>query len=161
MTFAPQNAFEPPLPETLDMAEEFEAFRRQFMPLYETVATKINQKDRGFYPLTEILNDQRFFSTDPQVYRNVFRKVFSIGAVAAGATLNTAHGITGFVELTRLYGTVITATVDYRPVPYASVTAANQGIELNLTGANIVLINGAAAPNITSGILVCEYLKQS
>ena len=123
---------------------------------------KVNDKERAYYPVDiEILNDQKFFvAGDPQRYRSVFRKVFSFAAIAAGATLNIAHGITGFVELTNLYGTCITAVVDYRPIPFASVAAANQGIQILLAGANISITNGAAAPNITSGICVCEYLKQ-
>ena len=78
----------------------------------------------------------------------------------AGAALNIAHGITNFVELTALYGTCITAVVDYRPIPFVSVAAANQGIQVLLAGANITITNGAAAPNITSGIIIAEYLKQ-
>lgn len=147
----------------LSTSENFSEDRSQFLiqltNLYSTMATAINSKEIGQFYTTQQLTGQQF-PTVPvsQRYRPSYRKIFFIGAVAAGATLNTAHGITGITLPTHLYGAVITATPDYRPVPYASVTAANAGIELRADNTNVILINGAAAPNITSGVLVFEYL---
>ena len=129
---------------------------------YRKLSKKVNEKERGFYPQElEILNDQRFFTIgDPQNYRSVFRKVFSFGAIAPGAALNIAHGIAGITDFTRLYGTIITSVPDNRPLPYVdTILIANQ-VSLLRNGINIVITNGAAAPNIISGIVVCEYLKQ-
>jgi hypothetical protein len=44
-------------------------------------------------------------------------------------------------------------------VPYSSITAVNQQIEINLNGPNIVISNGAASPNITRGTCIIEYIK--
>lgn len=162
MTFQPPYTLEPPLDENVSFSENYSQFLEQITRRERDIARKVNDKERGFYPQElEILNSQKFFiNGDPQNYRYVFRKVFPFGAIVAGAALNIAHGIANFVELTALYGTCITAIVDYRPIPFNSVVAANQGIQVLLAGANITITNGAAAPNITSGIIIAEYLKQ-
>ena len=103
----------------------------------------------------------RFFNlNNSRVYRSVFRKVFPFGAIGVGGNLPIPHNITGVTEYTRIYGTCITTVVDYRPLPYVSVIALNQGIQLVVTGVNIVIINGAGAPAITSGLVVTEFCKQ-
>jgi len=122
-------------------------------------ARNTNAKDIGRYFQEEIINGQQFFGNTPQETRSVYRKCFSFGAIAAGATLNIPHTITGLTALTRLYGSCVTNVVDYRPIPFVSPVALNQGIMILLAGANIVIVNGAGAPNITSGIIVAEYLK--
>jgi len=162
MTFRPEFTLEQQLPENVSFSEDKKQFLEQITKYYNSVARKVNEKERAYYPEeVEILNCQRYFvNGDPQTYRSVFRKVFPFGAIAAGAALNIVHGITGIVELTNLYGTCITTVVDYRPIPFNSVAAANQGIQVLLAGVNITITNGGAAPNITSGIIVCEYLKQ-
>ena len=161
MTFSPASTLETPLPENITFAEDQEEFLEQWTNLYKKVAIKVNGKERALYPLQlEILNNQQFFTAeDTRAYRSVFRKVFNFSAIAAGATLNIAHGIGTFTGFTRIYGTCITNVVDYRPIPYVSVTAANQGIQLEITAANIVITNGAAAAPITSGNIILEYLK--
>ena len=127
--------------------------------LYTQMAYAINSREISDYLLSEIPIGQHFFKTgDPQATRAVFRKVFPIPATASGTTATLAHGIK-FTEFTNIYGTVITDVVDYRPIPYISVTAVNQGIELQCDTTNVYVINGAAAPNITSGIVVLEYLQ--
>lgn len=162
MTFQPPFTLEVPLDENISFAEEKESFLEQLTNEYRKAAKKINEKERAFYPQEyEILNDQRFFTAgDPQNYRNVFRKVFPLGAVAAGATAAIVHNIAAFTEMTRIYGTCITNVVDYRPIPFASVTNVNQQIQIIVTAANINVTNGAGAPPITSGIIVIEFLKQ-
>jgi len=153
---------EPPLQENVNFSDDFNLFLEQITRYYRDIARKVNEKEKGMYPQEiEILTSQKYYTAgNPRTYRSVFRKVFPITAIAAGATLNIAHGITGFIELVDLYGTCITNVIDYRPIPFASVVAANQGIQILLAGANISITNGAAAPNITSGICVVEYVKQ-
>lgn len=162
--YQPGSGLEPPVDENVSFAEDWDEFRDQITDLWRTLSRKVNDKERAFYPdRLELTNSQKFFTAgNPQKYREAFRKVFNIGAIATGATLNndsTAHGITRIGEFTRIYGVCTTDVVDYRPIPYSSVTAANLGIELNVTATNVVIINGAAAPNITSGIVVIEYVK--
>lgn len=154
--------FQPNLQENISFSENFTIFLEQITRYYRDIARKVNEKEGGMYPQAlEVLTSQKFFTAgNPRAYRSVFRKVFPVTAIAAGATLNIAHGIVGFVELVNLYGSCITNVVDYRPIPFTSAVAVNQGIQVLLVGANISITNGAAAPNITSGYIVAEYVKQ-
>lgn len=160
MSFLPTFSLGNYLPEDVDLPEGSHELRVMLKSILEDNAKQTNRKDTGSYDEVEQLINQQFFGVTPQVKRNVYRIVFPFGAIATGAALNIAHGIVGFVELTRLYGTCITDVIDYRPVPFNSVAAANQGIQVLLAGINITITNGGAAPNITSGIIVCEFVKQ-
>ena len=123
-------------------------------------AAAINNKETALYPGEEIFTSQIYY--DPNNLQNqlyVIRKVFSTGAIAAGATTTIAHSITGITQCVHVYGAVVTDVVDFRPLPYASVTA-NANIELKVDATQITIANGAASPNITSGTVVLEYLKQ-
>lgn len=161
MNFSPSNSLEEALPENVDFAEDWNQFLEQWTNLYRKVSAKINGKERAFYPLElEIQNNQQFFRTDDtQKYRNVFRKVFDFRSIAPGATANITHNISPINSFTKIYGTCITRVIDYRPIPYVSTAAVNQGIELKVTATTINVINGAAAPQITSGVIILEYLK--
>jgi len=108
----------------------------------------------------EQLINQQYFGATPTRQKEMFiAVVYDIGAIAAGATLNTAHGLGAVTEFTRIYGTVVTAVPDYRPLPRVSTVALNQQISLDVIGINIVIINGAGGPNITGGLVVLEYLR--
>ena len=123
---------------------------------YQT-AFALNLKETGIYQTVEIQTSQTWYSQNVQQPRYGFRKVFEFGSILAGATLTIAHGI-NFTMFTSIYGTCVTDVVDNRPIPYAS-TAANSNIEVNVDAVNINLSNGAAGPNIVTGIIVLEYLK--
>jgi hypothetical protein len=159
MTFSPANAQTAYLPINQTFSEDDEQFLIQITNRDRDIARYLNLREIGVFDLTENLTGQQFPGATPQVKRQTFRKVFEIGAIAAGATSTTAHGITGITSFTNIYGTAVTAVVDYRPIPYSSVTAVNQQIEIKVDSTNITIINGAAAPNITSAIVVLEYLK--
>lgn len=123
-------------------------------------ANAVNIREIGQYDTVELLTGQQWFTTgDGQTKRFTFRQVYVLPATAAGATTTIAHGITGQTLFTKIYGSCITNVVDYRPIPYASVSAVNKQIEINVDTTNINIINGASSPNITSGIIVLEYLK--
>ena len=129
---------------------------------YTDIANSINVRDISLYNDTELLNGHQFFTPgNTQVKKFAFRKCFSFGAIAAGVTIPIPHNITGLVQFTRIYGTCITTLpVTYRPIPYVSVAAANQGIEIYVDNAgNIQIANGAAGVPITSGLVILEYLK--
>jgi hypothetical protein len=159
MTFKPPNTIAPFMQTSIWFPNDFEEFRVKFIEVFQSLANNINIRDISIYDLNEFISGQQWFSTNPQIKRQTFRKVFNLGAIATGATLTTAHGIGTFTEMTFINGTCITDVVDYRPIPYASATAVNQQIEIKVDAVNIVIINGAASPNITSAIVVLEYLK--
>lgn len=159
MTFNPTNSLAPYLQTSVFFPDDFDAFRLKFLSLYRDIANIVNTRQIGVYDLQEFLTGESWFTTgDPQKKRQPYRKVFEIGAIATGATSTTAHSLTNITAFTHIYGTCITDVVDFRPIPYASATAVNLQIELKVDATNITIINGAAAPNITSAIVVLDYL---
>jgi len=160
MTFSPSSSIAPYLQTSFYFPDDFDEFRVKFLSIYQQIANSVNVRQIGIFDLNEFLTGEQWFTAgNPQIKRQTFRKVFNIGAIAAGATSTTAHGISGVTSFTHIYGTSVTAAPDYRPIPYASATAVNQQIELKVSSSNITIINGAAAPNITSALVVLEYLK--
>ena len=127
--------------------------------IYQKIARASNAKEIAIYEESELVTGQRFPGATPQVKRTGYRKVFLFGAIAAGSALNIAHNITGITEITKLYGSCVTNVVDYRPIPYVDVTAVTNQISILLSGLNIIVSNGATAPNVTLGMVICEYLK--
>ena len=60
----------------------------------------------------------------------------------------------------RLFGGVVTDIPDERPIPYSSATAnANIETRLDTVNSQIVIIVGAASPNVVSGFIVFEWLS--
>ena len=164
LTFGPINSNAIYLPTTQYFPDDPEKFRSVLTFVYSDIARRLNDKQIGTFDLTEVVNGQQWFTSgNPQIKRQAFRKVFEIGAIGSGATFTFAHGITGFTALTftDCWGQVITtaATFNKRPVPYASATLVTDQIQLDYDDTNVRIINGATAPNITSGIVVLNYLK--
>ena len=160
MTFSPVNSIAPFLQTSIFFPEDFEEFRVKFLAIYRDISSCVNVRQISVFDLQEFLAGEQWFTAgNPQVKRQTYRIVFNIGAIAAGATSTTAHGLTNITAFTHIYGTCVTDVVDYRPIPYASATAVNQQIEVKVDATNLTIINGAASPNITSAIIVLEYLK--
>jgi hypothetical protein len=160
MTFSPNNSIAPFLQTSVFFPDDFDEFRVKFLELYRSISNNVNVRQIGVFDLQEFLTGEQWFTTgNPQVKRQTFRIAFEIGAIAAGATSTTAHGLTNVTAYTHIYGTAITDVIDYRPIPYASATVVTNQIEIKVDATNITIINGATAPNITSAIVVLEYLK--
>jgi len=158
-TFQPANSNAVFLPTTIQYPKELEELIVRLNKAYEDTATRLNAKQIGIFDNLEFLTGEQWPGTSPQIKRQTFRQVYMVGAIAAGATSTTAHGITGITAFTHIYGTCVTSVVDYRPIPYASATVVTNQIELKVDSTNITIINGATAPNITSAIIILEYLK--
>lgn len=160
MTSSPANSIAPYLNTSTYFPEEWEEFRIRFLEQYRDIANNVNVRQIGVFDLQEFLTGEQWFTSgNPQVKRQTFRKAYEIGSINAGVTLNTPHNLSITGPFTHIYGTVITDIPDYRPLPCVSATAVNQQIALTVDGTNIVIVNGAAAPTIVSGIVVLEYLK--
>lgn len=160
MTFNPSNSDAPYLNTSTYFPEDWQQFRIRFLENYKSISSNMNIRQIGIFDLSEFLTGEQWFTVgDPQTKRQTYRKTFSIGTVAAGATSTTAHGLTGVTAYTHIYGAAVTDVVDYRPIPYASATDVTEQISLTVDSTNIVIVNGAAAPDITSAIVVLEYLK--
>lgn len=163
MSFLPVNSEAPYLPTTQVFPEDESQRLIVLTENYSSLARGINQRTIGNFSTEEVVTGNKYF--DPsnfQITRGSYRKSFELAATAAGATTNIAHGITGVnsaITFVEIGGNCLTATPDNRPIPYTSVSALTAGIEIKVDGTNIVVTNGSTAPNITSGLITLEYLK--
>lgn len=157
--FAPVNSESPYLPISIQFNSEGTLLVQQLNSMYNAISYRMNNREVSIYDLQETLTGQKWTdSTNLQVQKETYRKVFEFSGIAAGATLNIAHGINTIAQFTKFYGSFITAA-DNRPLPYVDEAAATNQVSVKRVGSNLVIINGATAPAITSGILVVEYLK--
>lgn len=164
MTFGPSNSFGFFLIQNQYFSKDQETFLQQITKINADISRTVNVREIALFDLAEIPTGQQWFNTaNVQIKRDGFRKVFTFGAIAPGATSTIAHGITGFSTLTftHIYGTAITsaATFNQRPLPYVDVTNVTNQISIDADATNFRIVNGATAPNVLSGIVVLEYLK--
>lgn len=149
--------------------------KRLLVQLYQNlnqVTLALNAKDTGFYNEQEFLTGQQFFSM-PGVnstsqsapdQRQVFRKVINFGALpnpAVSATKSVPHNISlqaGYT-FTRIYGTATNPGSSFIPLPYASPTALNENIELEIDDTDINITAGTDRSSYTKCYVVVEYIK--
>jgi len=158
MSFAPDFSTGNFLPENYVIPDEQSQLQEFLKKTLEGHSRFINRKEMGQYETVEVQVNQTFPGATAQAKGQVFRKIFEFGAIAIGGNLIIPHLINGTLDFTRIYGTCVTA-IDSRPLPFNSVLAANQGVQLLTTGVNIVITNGAAAPAILSGRIILEFIK--
>ena len=147
-----------PDPKSPDFANIMSLFLKR-------MSDSINTKEGGLYFRQEQATFQRYFSNDTTTgvnsaftTRNVYRIVIKITSVAAGAPPSVfPHGVSGIVACTHIYGSCVTDLPDFRPMPYASVGGGN--IDIRVDNTSLYVLVGAGSPNIVSGTVVIEYLK--
>jgi len=124
------------------------------------IANAINIREISLYQEANQLVTGQQFSTpgDNNTFRYSFRQLFYFGAIAPGATLTIAHGITGIVLVTAWKGGIVTNVVDFRPLPYVDEILVTNQVSVKVDATNIYIGNGATAPAITSGDVTIEYL---
>lgn len=160
MTFAPANSQTAYLQTSDVFSDDPSQMLINLTDFSTKVANAVNVREIAQYDQVETLTGQQFFyPANAQRKRLAFRRVYTIGTVSAGATLTQAHGLSNITSFTRIYGTCVTSSSDYRPIPFSSAAAVNQQVEIRVDGTNFYIANGSSAPNITSGIIVLEYLK--
>lgn len=146
--------------------------KRLLVQLYQNlnqVTLALNAKDTGFYNEQEFLTGQQFFSK-PGVsstsqsapdQRQVFRKVINFGALPdATLTKSVPHNISlqaGY-SFTRIYGCA-TGPSSFIPIPYISVSALANNIELKLDGTNVTIVTGIDRSSYTICYIILEYIK--
>lgn len=152
-------------------SQEFKDFLVRLYQTTNNIALSVNIRDAGYYVQSEFVNGQLWFenqalssktSQTPQ-HRQVFRKVINFGALPNAAAKTVAHGITMTDDytFTRIYGAASDTTGHtYLPLPYASVTAANNSIELSIDGTNVSIDTGAVDQTAYDACyVVLEYIK--
>ena len=152
MSVGPLNTQSPFLPINQTFSEDDAQFLIQITNRDRDIARFMNVREIGIYDLTQVPNGQQWFTpANPQVKRGSFRQVF----VFTG-TGNIAHGITG-MTLCIAYGEYTDGTNFYGAIYGSNVAIAGQ-VSFYVTPTNIVVLGGAGAPSITSGVIVLEYL---
>ena len=155
MTFNPTNSLGPFISTSTFFPDDFEEFRVKFLELYRDLSNAVNTREVGIYDLTEFLTGENWSTPgNPQVKRKTYRKIFFF----SDAALTFAHGITGIVLTTHIYGSGTDGT-NFFPIPYVSATAIANQIQVDVTPLNVVITKGGGAPAITDGTIVLEYLK--
>lgn len=153
MTFAPSNSESPYLPISYDYGENEENLTSRLNSTYTSIALRLNNREISLYDFDEILTGQKWTdTTNLQVPKQTFRKVFTF--TAAGST---AHNLTGLTQVIG-YGQYTDGTNFYGAIHGTSVAIAGQ-VSFYVTPTNLVILSGAGAPAITSGVIVLEYLK--
>jgi hypothetical protein len=126
---------------------------------YIEIAQAVNNRTISLYETIQTVTGNRYFNNgDQQNRRQSFRKIFSFGSIASGASRTMIHGISEITSFVQIYGTCRTDSPDSRPLPYVSITNVNEQIQVNVTSSQIIISNGAGANNILDGIIVLEYL---
>jgi len=159
MSYGPANPVLPFLATTEVYPEDESQLRIKQTSIYSNIANNVNIREIAIYDTQQLITGQKFFNpADVRNLRTTFRQVYQIGAIAAGAHQTIAHGIAGLVMFTRMYGTVITDVVDYRPIPYADEGVATNQISLTADATNVYVYVGTTSPDVTSGMVVLEYI---
>lgn len=161
MTYQPFNTKTAFLPTSRTFPENQASRIIEHTSTYIDTANAVNVREIAIYQdQQEILTGQQWsIPGDTTKKYSILRKAIYFGAIAAGATLTVAHGIPNLVECTLINGTCITAVPDYRPIPFADTANVTNQISILVTPVNLVITNGATAPNITSGKAVIEYIR--
>lgn len=140
--------------------DDSKELRIKLTEMYSKISSSLNYKENGLYDLSEQLTGQQFYNlTNINNKRSSFRKTFPFDAISAGLGLNIDHGITGITQCTFIGGCCITDMPDFRSIPWSSAIDVTNNISVRVTSTQIIINNGAGAPNIVSGFITLEYLK--
>lgn len=153
----------PYLRTTRAFPEDIHLLSVQLNKSYVDIATAVNNRTIGLFPTTRpaITGESWFIAANQK--QQTLRQVYTFAAIASGTELDVPTNISSFTQFTRIYGTVVTNVVDYRPLPYVDPITLTNGMAL-LVGTvggvqQIRIILGATAPAVTSGIVVLEWLS--
>lgn len=150
---------------------ESREFKELLVRMYQQInliATVLNVKESGIYPLQEFVTSMQWFE-DPALnsstalqpeLRPVIRKVIDFGTLPNTGTKSVAHGITitPATRFTRIYGVASDPSTSFIPLPYASPTLVNN-IELNVDAVNVNVITGSNRTAYTTTYIILEFIS--
>ncbi len=124
---------------------------------YIDIAGKVNQRVIGLFGIGfQIVTGERWYFTGSSTAQQSLRQVYPF--TTAG---NIPHGLT-WASVSKIsprsYGSFTDGTNWYGVIYASSVAIAGQ-VSFYVTPTNIVVLSGAGAPAITSGIIVLEFLS--
>jgi hypothetical protein len=159
MTTSSSAGITPFLANSRVFSEDASQFLIQMTSIYSNIARAINVREIAAYQTYETQTGQQWYNPNStQVPRLGFRTTYSFGAIATGASTTIAHGLIATMY-TSISGTCITDYPDNRPIPYADVSLVTNQISVTVDSTNINISNGSTGPNILSGQITLEYLK--
>lgn len=143
------------LPITIEFDKDNERLPEQLTQWAKSVANSSNSKTGGLYSPVETGNSEQYIISPPDTTSNVYRKVFDMvdlngGAIAAGATVNFAHGITGLRRACLIYANLTSAANEFFSIMYPNTY---------LTATDVYLVNPLGGTALTYAYVVAEYIK--
>lgn len=121
---------------------------------YVDVANAVNRRTLGMFTSNRMVQTgETWFITNNQQQQG-FRQIYTF--TAAG---NITHGLnfTNISQFTKCQGSFTDGT-NYYGVIYGSSTSIAGQISFYITSTDIVVLSGAGAPTISSGIIVLEWI---
>lgn len=161
--------------EINNLEEESAQLKELLIRLYQNlnrISLALNLKDSAIYDLQEFVTGAGWFpgdtTTDPAFstdFRPVYRKVLNSGALPNSGLSTIPHNITctTATSFTKLYGVATNpvSTFKYMPLPYSSVTAVADNIELYADGTNVYIKTAANYSALTISYVIIEYIQIS
>lgn len=128
---------------------------------YIDTANAVNARTIGIFPVNRSAITGESWFIEKNQRQQTLRQVYPFGAIAAGTGITIPYKVSGFVQFTRIYGTCFTDLPDARPIPHAAVIAnGNISVRIDTVNFNIVISVGAASANVTSGLIVLEWMVE-
>jgi len=159
MSVSPLDSFSFQLEENIEFGNTISDLRWQLKDYVNANAIATNARDIGIYNLKEIIIGQKYFSSDPQKFKDIYRIVIDTGQLPNAALKTVAHNINGINAnwyFTRIYGTSSSAFPIFIPIPNAGPTYP---IEVWVDSTNINLNTSVDLSSFTKSIIVLEFYK--
>jgi len=123
---------------------------------YIEIAQRVNARTIGIFPLNfQVLNGERWFFSGSSQSQSAFRQVYTFTG-----TGNIPHGInfSSVYAFSSPFGSFTDGTNYYGAIYGSNVAIAGQ-ISFYITPTNIVVLAGAGAPAISSGLIVLSWIS--
>lgn len=159
MSVNPLDSFSFQLEENIEFANDLNDLRWQLKDFVNANAIATNARDIGIYNLKEIIIGQKYFSSDPQKFKDIYRIVIDTGQLPNAALKQVAHNLSdvnGNWFFTRIYGTASTTVPVFIPMPNAGSTYP---VEIWIDTTNVNINTSVDLSSFTSSIIVLEYYK--
>lgn len=137
--------------------EDVKSLSNQMDHAYIDIAGKVNARTIGLFAFgNSMVTGESWYLTGQPNRQQSLRQIYTFAAAG-----NVAHGIntaaiTGF---TKCQGEFTDGTNWYGAIFGSNVAIAGQ-VSFYITPTNIVILSGAGAPAISSGIVILEWLSQ-
>ncbi len=134
--------------------EDLRALANQVDHAYIDIADKVNSRIIGTFPVNvSVITGERWFLSGQPNSQQTLRQVYPF--TGAGTI---PHGVTNFMFFTRCWGEYTDGTKYYGAI-WANGAITGQ-ITFNMDATNIYITVDGAAPAITSGNIILEWLSQ-